>query len=102
VTILQTEARRVKQRIEAVADREALRRAQRTSVADLSLADLAAATGDAIKSQRREILEHVHRMLTLVEVRLRDPHERTRLDRIARRFTQIESGRGRIRKSRGG
>ena len=52
------------------------------------LADLAAATGDAIKSQRREILEHVHRMLTLVEVRLRDPHEKTRLDRIARRVTQ--------------
>jgi hypothetical protein len=102
VTNLQTEARRVKQRIEAVADREALRRAQRTSVADLSLADLAAATGDAIKSQRREILEHVHRMLTLVEVRLRDPHERTRLDRIARRVTQIESELRMIRKSRGG
>ena len=96
------QVRRVKQSIEAVADREALSRAQRTSVAELSLADLAAATGDAIRSQRREILEHVQRMLTLVELRLRDTHEKTRLDRIARRVTQIEAELRMMRKNRGG
>ena len=99
------QVRRVKQDIEAVctpADREALSRAQRTSVADVSLADLAAATADAIKGQRREILEHVQRLLTLVEVRLRDPHEKTRLDRIARRVTQIETELLMPRKNRGG
>ena len=96
------QVRRVKQSIEAVVDREALSRAQRTSVAELSLADLAAATGDAIRSQRREILEHVQRMLTLVELRLRDPHEKTRLDRIARRVTQIEHELRSAHKNRGG
>ena len=83
-------------------DREALRRAKRTSLADLSVDDLAAAIGDVIKNQRREILEHVQRMLTLAEVKQRDPHERTRLDRIARRVTQIEAELRMIRKSRGG
>jgi hypothetical protein len=58
--------------------------------------------GDVIKNQRREILKHVQRLLTLVEVRLRDPHEKDRLDRIARRVTQIESELRMVRKNRGG
>ena len=103
---LAKQIRRVKQSIEAEctpADRERLSaRAQRTSVAELSLADLAAATGDVIKEQRREILGHVQRMLTLIEVRLRDPHEKNRLDRIARRVTQIEAELRMARKNRGG
>ena len=41
------------------ANRKAFSRAKRTRVANLSFADLAAATGDVIKSQRREILERV-------------------------------------------
>ena len=100
------QVRRVKQSIEAAvctpADREVLSRAQRTSVADISLADLAAATGDAIRSQRREILEHVQRMLTLVELRLRDPHEKMRVDRIARRLTVVEAELRMGRKKLGG
>ena len=99
------QVRRLKQSIEAdcmPADREALSRAQRTSVSGLSLADLAAATGDVIKEQRREILEHVQRLLTLVEVRLSDPREKMRLDRIARRVTQIEAELRMGRKNRDG
>ena len=78
------------------------RAAKRISVADLSVDDLAAVIGDVIKNQRREILKHVQRLLTLVEVRLRDPHEKTRLDRIARRVTKIESELRIARKNRGG
>ena len=58
--------------------------------------------GDVIKNQRREILKHVQRMLTLAEVKQRDPHEKNRLDRIARRVTQIESELRMVRKNRGG
>jgi hypothetical protein len=103
------QVRRVKQSIEADCAQEiennrmALdRAAKRISLADLSVDDLAVVIGDVIKNQRREILKHVQRMLTLAEVKQRDPHEKTRLDRIARRISQIESELRMARKNRGG
>ena len=84
-------------------DRKALdQAAKRISLADLSVDDLAAVIGDVIKNQRREILKHVQRLLTLAEVKQHDPHEKIRLDRIARRVTQIESELRMVRKDRGG
>jgi hypothetical protein len=62
----------------------------------------AAVVGDVIENQRREIPKHVQRMLTLAEVKQRDPREKTRLDRIARRVTQIEAELRMLRKDRGG
>lgn len=100
------QVRRVKQSIEADCAQEIgynrMAPAKRMSLADLSVDDLAAVVGDVIKNQRREILKHVQRMLTLAEVKQRDPHEKMRLDRIARRVTQIEAELRMIRKSRGG
>jgi hypothetical protein len=100
------QVRRVKQSIEADCPQEIgynrMAPAKRMSLADLSVDDLAAVVGDVIKNQRREILKHVQRMLTLAEVKQRDPHEKMRLDRIARRVTQIEAELRMIRKSRGG
>jgi hypothetical protein len=100
------QVRRVKQSIEADCAQEIennrMAPVKRISLADLSVDDLAAVVGDVIKNQRREILKHVHRLLTLAEVKQRDPHEKMRLDRIARRVKQVESELRMIRKSRGG
>ena len=81
--IIANHVRRVKQSIESDRareienDRMALdRAAKRISLADLSVDDLAAVIGDVIKNQRREILKHVQRLLTLAEVKQRDPHEK--------------------------
>ena len=107
--IIANHVRRVKQNIESDRareienDRMALdRAAKRISLADLSVDDLAAVVGDVIKNQGREILKHVQRLLTLAEVKQRDPHEKMRLDRIARRVTQIEPELRMVRKNRGG
>jgi hypothetical protein len=98
------QVRRVKQSIEADCTQEiennCMAPAKRISLADLSVDDLAAVVGDVIKNQRREILKHVQRLLILAAVRQRD--EKMRLDRIARRVTQIESELRMARKNLGG
>jgi hypothetical protein len=73
-------------------DRRVLDRvAARTSVADLTIDGIAEAIADVMKAQRREILDHVNRVLQLVKLSASNRPERTRVDNIHRRLIHVES-----------
>jgi hypothetical protein len=71
------------------------RAASRASVADISISGLAEAIADALNAQRREILEHTHRLFKLAQAKALVGHddERSRaIDRnLHRRVTMLES-----------
>ena len=88
---IETDAGRQTRHIESD-ERTIDRAAARMSAADLSLNDLAEVVADAIKSSQRRILEHVGRVVTLIDVKLGDARrEKSRVDNIHRRLIQIES-----------
>jgi hypothetical protein len=92
---IETDAGRRTRQIEI--DEQALdRAAARTRIADFSVNDLAEVIADTLKAERREILEHVGRLLTLVEFKMRD--EKARAGRLHQRLTELESGLRRDRK----
>jgi hypothetical protein len=74
-------------------NRNILARAARTTVGDLQIGDLAEAIHDAVQSQKREILEHVHRLFRHVKSSAEHDNERSRaFDRkLHRRLFELES-----------
>jgi hypothetical protein len=83
--------RELAQRIDA--DAGALgRAAARISASSLSLDDISIVVADAIKSSEHRVLEHVGRVVTLMNVKQGDAmHEKARVDRIHARLTMVES-----------
>ena len=65
------------------------RMARRT--VNLSVDDIAVVVGDALKTQRREILKHVNRLFQLAEIRSSAQKDDVRFRNLHRRLTQIES-----------
>jgi hypothetical protein len=65
------------------------RAAARMPASTLTIADIAEAVADIVKTERREILQHVGRMLKLIEIK--QPSEDVRARNLHRRVTQIES-----------
>jgi hypothetical protein len=57
----------------------------------LSLNDIADVVGDALKSQRKDILSHVGRMFRLQEVQAAPAHGEERFKSLHRRLVQVES-----------
>ncbi len=68
----------------------------------ISINDIAAVIGDALKTQRREIIEHVGRMFKLAELKSSAGHDPddTRMRNLHRRVTQLESEMRRLTRSR--
>jgi hypothetical protein len=66
--------------------------AARTSASVLCISDIAETVADALKNQRHEILEHVGRVLKLIEAKSGDVlHQKSRVDKLYRRVMQLES-----------
>jgi hypothetical protein len=57
----------------------------------LSINDIADVVGDALKSQRQDILSHVGRMFRLQEVKAAPAQGDARLKNLHRRLVQVES-----------
>ena len=72
-------------------DRGGSRLAKRIPASALSVADIAEALTDQLKSQRREILEHVFRMTTLLRVQQRGDAEGARIDSLHKRLCAVEA-----------
>lgn len=57
----------------------------------LSIDDIAAVVGDALKGQRKDILSHVGRMFRLQEVKATPAQGDARLKNLHQRLVQVES-----------
>jgi hypothetical protein len=71
-------------------DRKVLDRAAQGTSADLSINDLAEVIASAITFERRKMLGHMARQVSLVETKLRGASEKSRVDKLARRITLLE------------
>ena len=67
------------------------RAASRNSAADLTLNDIAECVADAVKSSEHRVLEHVGRVVKLINAKADARDETTRLNNFHRRLCAIES-----------
>ena len=75
-----------------------LDRAGRLS-AGLTIDDVAAAVGDALKSQRKDIIGHVRRMIEVSHIKSSlSSQAETRLHNLHKRLTEVESELRRLKK----
>jgi hypothetical protein len=92
---ISNEVRRVNHRLESGSGRktkiEGLERAGAMSASVLTINDLAEAIGDAVKASEGSVLEHVGRMIRMVEMKLEDPADKRRITNMHRRLIQVES-----------
>ena len=66
--------------------------AREMTCASLTIDELAEAIASAIKISERRVVEHVGRLVRLIDVKLGDAtHEKTRITNLHRRVTAIES-----------
>jgi hypothetical protein len=70
-------------------DYEARRRGEDTYVSDLNVNDLAAVIAELLREQKSDIVQHVHRLMKLVEIHQHD--EDTRAKKLAMRVFHLES-----------
>jgi hypothetical protein len=76
-----------------------LRRIARQS-AGLSIDDIAVVVGDALKSQKRDLVGHMQRMLTLERLKNSDPKHESRYRNLHARLVAVESAVRILKKDR--
>jgi hypothetical protein len=76
-----------------------LRRIARQS-AGLSIDDISTVVGDALRDQRKQILRHVRRMLTLERIMSSAPQNETRFRNLHARLVAAESAIRMLQKDR--
>jgi hypothetical protein len=81
-------------------DEHALAAAARTSASFLSISDVAEAIADDLKNQRREILEHVNRMIQHAAMKSSTAHYDLRVRNLHKRLVQVEAELRRLTRSR--
>jgi hypothetical protein len=72
--------------------------ANETSATALTVREWAEIVATQLKAERREILKHVERLFKLVQIQMKDLHEKMRVDRIAKRLIVVEMELLKLRK----
>jgi hypothetical protein len=72
-----------------------------TSASALTVKQWAEIVAKQLKAERREVLEHVKRLFKLIQIQIKDPHEKMRVDRIAKRLILVEMELQKLRKHLG-
>jgi hypothetical protein len=81
-------------------DEHVLAAAARTSASALSISDVAGAIADELKTQRREIIKHVDRMIKHAAMKSSTGHDDLRARNFHKRLIQVEAELRRLTRSR--
>ena len=87
-----------RQRAEASYNKSLDQTAARVPASTLTISDIAEAVADVMKDQRRDLVEHMHRLMKLIE--LQKPKEDLRDQNLHRRLAILESAVRRLEKGR--